>query len=105
MQITPPVVAEHRSHSNVEPLVGRLLRLLATQMTSTMSESYDQVADSLQRASRGFDHLFQDEIADAKTAFQEHANSPIHLLGLGVCSFLEASLGMEVRFQNARLTF
>jgi hypothetical protein len=64
-----------------------------------MSESYDHVADSLRKANVGFDHLFLDEIADAKSAFQGH-DSPIHLLGLGVCSFLEASLGMEVRLQK-----
>lgn len=64
-----------------------------------MSESYDHVADSLEKASGGFDHLFMDEIAEARSAFQEH-NSPIHLVGLGMCSFLEASLGMEVCFQK-----
>ena len=61
-----------------------------------MSESYDQVVDVLQKATIGFDHLFSDEIADAKSVFHEH-DSPFHHLGLGVCSFLEASLGMEVR--------
>ena len=64
-----------------------------------MSNSYDQVVDSLQKANVGFDHLFLDEIEDAKVIFQGH-HSPFHLLGLGVCSFLEASLGMEVCSQN-----
>lgn len=64
-----------------------------------MSESYDLVAGSLQKANVGFDHLFHDEIADAKSVFQGQ-DSPFHLLGLGVCSFLEASLGMEVRSRN-----
>ncbi|KAF9792188.1 hypothetical protein BJ322DRAFT_19589 [Thelephora terrestris] len=59
-----------------------------------MSEGYDNVADILQEANVGFDHLFLDEITDAKTVFQSN-DSPFHLLGLGVCSFLEASLGME----------
>lgn len=60
-----------------------------------MSENYDHVVDSIQNATVGFDHLFSDEITDAKAAFQTH-DSPFHHLGLGVCSFLEASLGMEV---------
>lgn len=61
-----------------------------------MSESYDHVVDVLQNANTGFDHLFSDEITDAKSVFQKQ-DSPFHHLGLGVCSFLEASLGMEVR--------
>ncbi|KAF9651455.1 hypothetical protein BDM02DRAFT_3110516 [Thelephora ganbajun] len=59
-----------------------------------MSESYDHVVDLIQKATVGFDHLFSDEIADAKAVFQKQ-DFPFHLLGLGVCSFLEASLGME----------
>ena len=66
-----------------------------------MSESYDQVADLLQNATIGFDHLFSDEITDAKSVFKKH-DSSFHLLGLGVCSFLEASLGMEVRLRKPR---
>lgn len=62
-----------------------------------MSTSYDEVVDLIQKATVGFDHLFSDEIVDAKSVFQEGHDSPFHLLGLGVCSFLEASLGMEVR--------
>lgn len=65
-----------------------------------MSESYDQVVDLIQKATAGFDHLFSDEITDAKSVFDKH-DSSFHLLGLGVCSFLEASLGMEVRLQNS----
>lgn len=60
-----------------------------------MSESCDNIADLLQKATVGFDHLFSDEITDAKSVFRGQ-DSPFHLLGLGVCSFLEASLGMEV---------
>ena len=69
----------------------------AAQTTTTMSESYDRTVDLLQKATAGFDHLFSDEIIDAKSVFQKHDESSFHLLGLGVCSFLEASLGMEVR--------
>jgi hypothetical protein len=66
-----------------------------------MTASYDQVVDVLQKATVGFDHLFSDEITDAKSVFEKH-DSPFHLLGLGVCSFLEASLGMEVRLEKPR---
>ena len=61
-----------------------------------MSESYGRVVDLIQRATVGFDHLFSDEMVDAKSVFQAD-DSSLHLLGLGVCSFLEASLAMEVR--------
>lgn len=53
-------------------------------------------ADQLVSATKGFDHLFANEIEDARTTFAAD-DSPFHLLGLGVCSFLEAALGMEVR--------
>ena len=68
-------------------------------MTSkTYTNSEDQVA-ALRSATTGFDHLFANRMEDAKVAFQDkdHQESPFHLMGLGVCSFLEAALGMEVR--------
>jgi hypothetical protein len=52
-------------------------------------------AAMLQNVAKGFDHLFSDDIASAKKHFQPH-DDPLHLLGLGVCTFLEAALGMEV---------
>lgn len=59
--------------------------------------SYSAHATALQlaSASSGFDHLFSNEISSAKTAFASDSNSPFHLIGLGVCAFLEAALGME----------
>ncbi|KAJ7478226.1 hypothetical protein FB451DRAFT_1452516 [Mycena latifolia] len=46
------------------------------------------------RQIHGFDALFANQIAPARTAFQSD-DTPFHLLGLGVCAFLEAALGME----------
>ena len=60
-----------------------------------MASNYDQIAQALSSATTGFDHLFSDNLSDAKLVFTQH-ESPLHLLGLGVTSFLEASLGMEV---------
>jgi len=44
---------------------------------------------------KGFDYLFSDDLVSAKKHFEPH-DDPIHLLGLGVCTFLEAALGLEV---------
>ena len=49
----------------------------------------------LLNVAKGFDYLFSDDIASAKKHFEPH-NDPLHLLGLGVCTFLEAALSMEV---------
>ncbi|KAE9403990.1 hypothetical protein BT96DRAFT_917160 [Gymnopus androsaceus JB14] len=59
-----------------------------------MSYSAHATALQLASASRGFDNLFSNEMNSAKNAFASD-NSPFHLIGLGVCSFLEAALGME----------
>lgn len=52
-------------------------------------------ATQLVSATEGFNHLFSNEIVEARTTFASD-DSPFHLLGLGVCAFLEAALGMEV---------
>ncbi|KAH7923486.1 hypothetical protein BV22DRAFT_1196685 [Leucogyrophana mollusca] len=49
----------------------------------------------LRAASEGFDFLFSNDLSSAKEAFQAQPDSPFHLLGLGVCAFLQAALGME----------
>lgn len=49
----------------------------------------------LESATRGFDHLFANDIVSARKHFTGH-DDPFHLMGLGVCAFLEAALGMEV---------
>ncbi|THH08276.1 hypothetical protein EW145_g2807 [Phellinidium pouzarii] len=51
-------------------------------------------ADMLVSASKGFDLLFANQINEARSQFQTDG-SMFHLMGLGVCAFLEAALGME----------
>ena len=53
-------------------------------------------AQLLRNATNGFDFLFSNNIASARTHFQSH-DDPFSLLGTGICAFLEAALGMEVR--------
>jgi hypothetical protein len=57
--------------------------------------SNSETAAHLRSATEGFDSLFANQIGPAREAFTTN-DSPFHLLGLGVCSFLEAALGMEV---------
>ncbi|KAJ7203157.1 mitochondrial outer membrane protein IML2 [Mycena pura] len=62
---------------------------------SQLPGSSDSAAAAvLASAKAGFDHLFANQIGLARTAFGTD-DSPFHLLGLGVCAFLEAALGME----------
>ena len=49
----------------------------------------------LRAATVGFDHLFANDLEKARGTFA-NGDSPFHLLGHGVCAFLEAALGMEV---------
>jgi hypothetical protein len=49
----------------------------------------------LDSATRGFGYLFANDIVAAKEHFGGNED-PFHLMGLGVCAFLEAVLGMEV---------
>ncbi|KXN84549.1 Mitochondrial outer membrane protein IML2 [Leucoagaricus sp. SymC.cos] len=50
--------------------------------------------NALANATRGFDRLFENDIAGARALFNAR-DDPFHQLGLGVCAFLEAALGME----------
>lgn len=54
-----------------------------------------ETAAQLSSASKAFDALFNNDVRKAKETFKTD-DSPFHLLGLGVVSFLEAALGMEV---------
>lgn len=56
-----------------------------------------QAEAQLRSAATGFDNLFANELDAAREVFKTD-DSPYHLLGLGVCAFLEAALGMEVGF-------
>ncbi|KAF6750566.1 mitochondrial outer membrane protein IML2 [Ephemerocybe angulata] len=51
-------------------------------------------AELLESATKGFGYLFANDIDAAKTLFTGQ-DDPFHLMGLGVCAFLEAVLGME----------
>lgn len=55
----------------------------------------DEAARHLRSATTGFDALFNNDLAKAREILSTN-ESPFHLLGAGVCSFLEAALGMEV---------
>jgi len=70
--------------------------------TSKIPQEEHPNAAQLQSATKGFDHLFSNEIVEARVAFTAE-ESPFHLLGLGVCTFLEAALGMEVRTNSCCL--
>jgi hypothetical protein len=63
-------------------------------MASTPSNDAASNAALLQSATHGFDYLFSNDVVSAKAHFSGK-DDPFHLLGLGVCSFLEAALGME----------
>ena len=62
-----------------------------------MAAPADDTAALLRTATRGFDHIFSNEILAARAVFDSTNDSAFHALGLGVCAFLEAALGMEVR--------
>lgn len=57
----------------------------------------EETTRHLRSASTGFDALFNNDLAKARDILGTN-ESPFHLLGAGVCAFLEAALGMEVCF-------
>ena len=73
---------------------GTVMRFMMRLGFCALLEHY--WVNPLPGASFGFNHLFSNRLADARTQFSSE-NSPFHRLGLGVCAFLEAALGMEVR--------
>ena len=66
---------------------------LNSHTTFTMA---DETTNNLRSATTGFDALFANDLAKAREVFKA-TDSPFHALGAGVCAFLEAALGMEVR--------
>lgn len=60
-----------------------------------MPTASEQTAADLVEATAGFDKIFSNDLVGARELF-EARDSPFHALGLGVCAFLEAALGMEV---------
>ncbi|CDO73644.1 hypothetical protein BN946_scf185014.g114 [Trametes cinnabarina] len=59
-----------------------------------MALSPQETQAQLRAATIGFDHLFANDLEKARDVFAS-GDSPFHSLGLGVCAFLEAALGME----------
>lgn len=57
--------------------------------------SIDPESAALLSACEGFDNLFGNKLEEAREVFSA-GDSPFHQLGMGVCAFLEAALGMEV---------
>jgi hypothetical protein len=55
-------------------------------------------AEMLASATKGFDLLFSNDIVGSRDHFAYKPDDPFHLMGSGVCAFLEAALGMEVRY-------
>jgi len=63
-------------------------------MGDTKLECEHPNAELLQSATNGFDYLFSNDIVSAREHFKQR-DDPFHMMGLGVCAFLEAALGME----------
>lgn len=64
-----------------------------------MALSSEDVVSRLEEATKGFDYLFANDIGKARETFAAK-DSPFHALGLGVCAFLEAALGMELHLMG-----
>jgi hypothetical protein len=60
-----------------------------------MSDLIHPNAELLESATKGFDFLFSNDIVASRQHFAGKED-PFHILGQGVCAFLEAALGMEV---------
>lgn len=60
-----------------------------------MASSYEETAAWLHSATSGFDHVFSNDIVQARKVLSAE-DTPFHSMGLGICAFLEAALGMEV---------
>lgn len=92
--------AHHLGRTVAIVLPRHIHSILASRLTamSTAIPRNDEYPNNalLQSAKLGFDHLFSNDILEAKRTFA-CSDHPFHLLGLGVCAFLEAALGMEVR--------
>ncbi|KZT19316.1 hypothetical protein NEOLEDRAFT_1142229 [Neolentinus lepideus HHB14362 ss-1] len=64
-----------------------------------MALSSEEEVAHLEEATKGFDLLFANEIDQARKTFSAK-ESPFHALGLGICAFLEAALGMETNLMS-----
>ncbi|EJD00340.1 uncharacterized protein FOMMEDRAFT_142311 [Fomitiporia mediterranea MF3/22] len=61
---------------------------------SSGKDVVDAEEAALLSATKGFDLLFSNRLADAREQFASD-DSPYHLLGQGICAFMQAALGME----------
>ncbi|KAL4064823.1 hypothetical protein V8B97DRAFT_1986391 [Scleroderma yunnanense] len=61
-----------------------------------------ETEEMLRLASSGFDLLFANDLDAAMRVFSADGqdNSPFHLMGMGVCAFLKAALGMEAELME-----
>ncbi|KAJ7184840.1 hypothetical protein C8R46DRAFT_882832 [Mycena filopes] len=98
----PPVPAKDKDavEPTPKPVEAPAKPALVIPPVTTAPATPGSTAAALAAANRGFDHLFANEIGLARGVFSGIADgaeevSPFHLLGLGVCAFLEAALGME----------
>ncbi|KAI0056452.1 hypothetical protein BV25DRAFT_1903221 [Artomyces pyxidatus] len=57
--------------------------------------SAEETLENLRSATAGFDFIFANDLVKAEEIFKTKQESPFHLLGMGVCAFLQAALGME----------
>lgn len=57
--------------------------------------SLEETTANYHDAAKGFDHLFANDLQKARDVF-EAGGSSFHMIGMGICAFLEAALGMEV---------
>ena len=81
----------------ISPDSGREPAYQPTTATTNLTAGMDP-AESLRVASEGFDLLFANDLVGAVDLFSadRYYDSPFHIMGLGVCAFLKAALGMEV---------
>lgn len=63
-------------------------------MTTTSTAKPSQV-ELLNDATRGVSKLLNNDLPGAQEILKSHADSPFHLIGLGLSSFLSAALGQE----------
>jgi len=96
-----PYVKEDKEASSNKTHTVRMMVLIWKQIIPELSCELALVmdpileADFLRNATNGFNKLFENDIVNARVLFNGR-NDPFHQLGLGVCAFLEAALGMEV---------
>ena len=64
--------------------------------------SLEETSANYHDAAKGFDHLFANDLQKARDVF-EAGGSSFHMIGMGICAFLEAALGMEVSPTSLRM--